>query len=195
MDGDRLPPDAGPLRPDSAAAGPTQRHSPGLAEGGQRRRRPVELPAAGAVALPKPDSEPGKPGPNRPGHGMPGPPPGLEHGPPGAVLRLPEEAFSPGIGKRLGGSFPASGQKTWPDHVQCVLRRTGGLPTLPPAEGWFCLLTQQLNLFRIQDSAEGPMVSLMHQRFRDCLGSHPPPEPVPQPDPRRAPAGDLADLH
>ena len=47
----------------------------------------------------------------------------------------------------------------------------GGLPTLPPAEGWFCLLTQQLNLFRIQDSAEGPMVSLMHQRFRDCLAA------------------------
>ncbi len=85
-------------------------------------------------------------------------------------FRLPEEAFYRELENALA-ELPASGQKTWPDHVQCVLRRTGGLPTLPPAEGWFCLLTQQLNLFRIQDSAEGPMVSLMHQRFRDCLAA------------------------
>ena len=85
-------------------------------------------------------------------------------------FRLPEEAFYQELENALA-ELPASGQKTWPDHVQCVLRRTGGLPTLPPAEGWFCLLTQQLNLFRIQDSAEGPMVSLMHQRFRDCLAA------------------------
>ena len=85
-------------------------------------------------------------------------------------FRLPEEAFYQEMEQTLG-ELQASHQRTWPDHVRRVLRHVGGLPAFPPAEDWFRLLTQQLNLFRIQDSAEGPMVSLMHQRFRDCLAA------------------------
>ena len=85
-------------------------------------------------------------------------------------FRLPEKAFFQEMEQALT-DLQDSNQGAWPDHVRHVLRHTGESPAFPPAENWFHLLTRQLNLFRIQDSAEGPLVSLMHQRFRDCLAA------------------------
>ncbi len=76
--------------------------------GGQRRRRPVELPSRSCGAA-KARLEPGKPGPNRPGHGMPGPPPGLEHGPPGGSSASRRRRFTE-LENALA-ELPASGQK------------------------------------------------------------------------------------
>lgn len=80
-----------------------------------------------------------------------------------------EEEFSAQIAairKRLEAD-----RGTWPEHVRQVIRRCGGIHTLPDADTLFHLLTRELNLFRIREGAAGPMVSLMHQRFRDCLAA------------------------
>lgn len=80
-----------------------------------------------------------------------------------------EEEFSAWIAaicKRLEAS-----QDNWPEHVRQVVRRCGGIRNLPDADTVFFLLTSELNLFRIREGAVGPTVSLMHQRFRDCLAA------------------------
>lgn len=46
-----------------------------------------------------------------------------------------------------------------------------GSCSLPDADILFHLLTRELNLFRIREGTAGPTVSLMHQRFRDCLAA------------------------
>lgn len=62
-------------------------------------------------------------------------------------------------------------RKNWPEHVQRVLRQCGGMTCLPDLNVFFRLLTQELNLFRIRGNGSAPMVSLMHQHFRDCLAA------------------------
>lgn len=59
----------------------------------------------------------------------------------------------------------------WPPHIQRVVRYCGGLGSLPDEDEIFDLLTHSLNLFRVRESADGPVVGLMHQRFRDCLAA------------------------
>ncbi len=62
-------------------------------------------------------------------------------------------------------------RKKWPEHVQQVIQLCGGMISLPDAETFSYLLTQQLNLFCRHESCNGSVVSLMHQRFRDCLAA------------------------
>lgn len=82
---------------------------------------------------------------------------------------VPEEEFSArieAIRKHL-----ETNRERWPKHVRQVIRRCGWNRSLPDADTLFHLLTRELNLFRIREGAAGPTVSLMHQRFRDCLAA------------------------
>lgn len=82
---------------------------------------------------------------------------------------VPEKEFSTQIAairKRLEAD-----RDNWPEHVRQVVRWCGGSCSLPDADILFHLLTRELNLFRIREGAAGPMIGLMHQRFRDCLAA------------------------
>lgn len=59
----------------------------------------------------------------------------------------------------------------WPGHVKKIIHQSGGMSQLPDADEFFDLLTREINLFRIRESASCPMIGLMHQRFRDCLAA------------------------
>lgn len=59
----------------------------------------------------------------------------------------------------------------WPVHVKKIIHQCGGMPQLLDADEFFDLLTREINLFRIRESASYPMIGLMHQRFRDCLAA------------------------
>lgn len=83
---------------------------------------------------------------------------------------VPEEEFSVRIEVILKRLHMVDRDK-WPKHVRQVIRRCEGIHDFPNADTLFYLLTHELNLFRIGESATGPVVSLMHQRFRDCLAA------------------------
>lgn len=59
----------------------------------------------------------------------------------------------------------------WPIHIQQVIRHVGGTYNLLDENVFFDVLTCELNLFRVRESSSDPMVSLMHQHFRDCLAA------------------------
>jgi len=58
-----------------------------------------------------------------------------------------------------------------PKHIRQVMRHTGGALTWPEIDSQFGMLTNRLNLFRIQENANGNIIRLMHQRFRDCFAA------------------------
>ena len=83
---------------------------------------------------------------------------------------VPEEEFFMRIQSALD-YLRLTDSKVWPVHVGRIIRQLGGMSSLPDADEFFVMLTQELNLFRMRENADGFAISLMHQRFRDCLAA------------------------
>jgi len=62
-------------------------------------------------------------------------------------------------------------RNTFPKHLSKVIRNVGGSILGLDCDNMYILLTKNLNLFRVQESADGSIVRLMHQQFRDCLAA------------------------